>query len=236
MNFIVVCLHCLDMRDFHSHLRETPFLDSLRKRSIFVPAGRAQGHHQHDSLNAELTGIWAARHCDSALTEHGFHSAENCWLPPTVIEFMQRAGYDVITRIAWDGNELDLGSHAVNGGMREFWLRHEPERLAQFSSPRVMDIDDSDGGKFQRHVSERVGGRRQDGTSSRRCGVRRMRPRCTPGVQPSRSLRTSAHFLVHTVSVLSFDPPDWRFLRSCSFMAAKMLLLLCPSQRGIAET
>jgi hypothetical protein len=41
------------MRDFHSHLRATPFLDRLRAEAIFVPAGRAQGHHQHDSLNAE---------------------------------------------------------------------------------------------------------------------------------------------------------------------------------------
>ena len=72
MNFILICLHCLDMRDFHSELRDTPFLDSLRAESIFAPTGRAQGHHQGDSLNAELTGIWTARYCDSTLTEEGF--------------------------------------------------------------------------------------------------------------------------------------------------------------------
>ena len=27
MSFIAICLHCLDMRDFHSHMRDTPFLD-----------------------------------------------------------------------------------------------------------------------------------------------------------------------------------------------------------------
>ena len=36
MNFIAICLHCLDMRDFHSNLRDTPFLDKLRKKSIFT--------------------------------------------------------------------------------------------------------------------------------------------------------------------------------------------------------
>jgi hypothetical protein len=50
MNFI-------DMRDFHSELRETPFLDRLRGEAVFVPMGRAQGHHHADSLNAELTGV-----------------------------------------------------------------------------------------------------------------------------------------------------------------------------------
>jgi hypothetical protein len=43
MNFVVVCLHCLDMRDFHSHLRETPFLDRLRKESLFVPTAAPRG-------------------------------------------------------------------------------------------------------------------------------------------------------------------------------------------------
>src|SRR5713226_7512353 len=100
MNFVVVCLHCLDMRDFHSHLRDTPFLDRLRAESIFIPTGRAQGHHQAGSLNAELTGIWTARCCDSALTEEGFRRTESCWLPRTVIETLQEAGFDVVTRLA----------------------------------------------------------------------------------------------------------------------------------------
>jgi hypothetical protein len=44
------------MRDFHSYLRDTPFLDSLRSNAVFIPLGRAQGHHSDDSLNAEMTG------------------------------------------------------------------------------------------------------------------------------------------------------------------------------------
>lgn len=139
MNFIVVCLHCLDMRDFHSHMRDTPFLDGLRERSIYVPSGRAQGHNQADSLNAELTGIWTARFCDSELTEDGFREATSYWLPQTVLEVMGDAGFDVITRLTqWDV----LGTHAVLGGMRHRWLRHEPERLAQFASPRGMNLDE----------------------------------------------------------------------------------------------
>jgi hypothetical protein len=139
MNFIVVCLHCLDMRDFHSHMRDTPFLDRLRRQSIFVPSGRAQGHNQADSLNAELTGIWTARFCDSELTEEGFREARSYWLPQTVLEIMGDAGFDVITRLA----QRDvLGTHAVLGGMRDRWLRGEPERLAQFTSPRAMNLDE----------------------------------------------------------------------------------------------
>ena len=142
MNFVVVCLHCLDMRDFHSHLRDTPFLDRLRTESIFIPTGRAQGHHQADSLNAEMTGIWAARCCDSELTEQGFRGTKDCWLPKTIIETLRAAGFDTVTRITSNSDDLVLGSHGVNGGMREAWLRDEPERLAQFASPRMMDLDE----------------------------------------------------------------------------------------------
>jgi hypothetical protein len=142
MNFIAVCLHCLDMRDFHSHLRETPFLDRLRTESIFIPTGRGQGHHQFDSLNAELTGIWTARCCASRFTQEGFEGTSECWLPKTVIEALDEAGYEIVTRITQDQGALQLGTHAVRGGMRESWLRDEPERLAQFASPRPMDLDE----------------------------------------------------------------------------------------------
>jgi hypothetical protein len=138
MNFILVCLHCLDMRDFHSHLRDTPFLDRLRRQTIFVPTGRAQGHNQEDSLNAELTGIWTARFCDSRLTEEGFVGAKSYWLPETVIEVLRDAGFDTVTRLAqWDM----LGTHAVGGGMRKLWLASEPERMEQFASPRPMNLE-----------------------------------------------------------------------------------------------
>lgn len=138
MNFILICLHSLDMRDFHSHMRETPFLDRLRDQSIFIPAGRGQGHHQADSLNAELTGIWTARFCDSKLTEKGLVVPTRYRLPQTVIETLGEAGFDTITRLAqWDV----LGTHAV-GNMQKLWLREQPERLAQFASPRPMNLDE----------------------------------------------------------------------------------------------
>ena len=135
MNFVVVCLHCLDMRDFHSHLRDTPFLDRLRTEAIFIPTGRAQGHNQSDSLNAELTGVWTARYCDSSLAEDGYRRPERGWLPETLIETLDQAGFETITRIA-------QGTHAVGGGMQEFWLADQPERLAQFESPRPLTLDE----------------------------------------------------------------------------------------------
>jgi Sulfatase len=141
MNFIAVCLHCLDMRDFHSHLRDTPFLDRLRAESVFIPNGRAQGHHQADSLNVELTGIWAARCCGSNLTPEGYRRTKECWLPPTLIERLQEEGFHIATQIAEDASGL-LGTHAVGGGMRDSWLREEPERMSQFASPRPMDLEE----------------------------------------------------------------------------------------------
>ena len=56
MNIVALCLHCPDMRDFHSYLRDAPFLNSPRSNAVFIPLGRAQGHHSVDSLNAEMTG------------------------------------------------------------------------------------------------------------------------------------------------------------------------------------
>ena len=123
MKFIAICLHCLDMRDFHSHLRDTPFLDGLRKRSTFIPMGRGQGHNQTDSLNAELTGIWTARYCDSRLTDSGFQSATCCRLPKTVLEIMEENDYRLFTYIGQGNYHPDFGSHAVEGGMTSFWLK-----------------------------------------------------------------------------------------------------------------
>ena len=60
MNVVAICLYGLDTRDFHSYLRDTSFLDSLRD-AAFIPLGRAQGHHSVDSLNAELTGALKAK-------------------------------------------------------------------------------------------------------------------------------------------------------------------------------
>ena len=90
MKLIAICLHCLDMRDFHSHLRDLHLsLINCVLNRFFIPMGRAQGHHQGDSLNAEMTGIWTARFCHSALTEEGYKSSGNCWLPITIIEYLQ---------------------------------------------------------------------------------------------------------------------------------------------------
>lgn len=124
MNFIAICLHCLDMRDFHSHLRDTPFLDELRRKSVFIPMGRGQGHHHGDSLNAELSGIWTARCSDSRLTRNGYVPPRRLALPTTIIEHMRDNGYEtcVFLRNSW----------AVNGGMKQGWLREEPDRLKQF--------------------------------------------------------------------------------------------------------
>ena len=140
MNFLLICLHCLDMRDFHSHLRMTPFLDDLRKRSIFLPTGRAQGHNQRDSLNAEITGQWTARFCDSKLTRDGYIRPTGYSLPKTLIEYFLEAGYDVFTCLVPGVDRL--GTAAVSSGMRELWLRDEPERLKQFSWPDQLTRKD----------------------------------------------------------------------------------------------
>jgi hypothetical protein len=137
MNFIAICLHCLDMRDFHSDLRHTPFLDSLRFKSFFIPMGRAQGHHQGDSLNAEMTGVWTARQSDSVLDRSGYHVPQKSHLPRTVIEYLSEGGYDIFTGIAFAHG---IGTWAVQGGMRNVWLKDAPERLNQFNLPKKMDL------------------------------------------------------------------------------------------------
>jgi hypothetical protein len=136
MNFVLICLHCLDMRDFHSHLRTTPFLDELRKRCIFLPMGRAQGHNQRDSLNPELTGQWTARFCDSRLTWEGYVRPTRYRLPRTLIEYFEEAGYDIFTCL--EPGVDRLGTAAVSSGMAQLWLRDEPERLRQFCCPERM--------------------------------------------------------------------------------------------------
>jgi hypothetical protein len=137
MKFIAICLHCLDMRDFHSNRRDTPFLDDLRQRSAFIPMGRGQGHHQGDSLNAELTGRWTASFCDSVLDEKGYNAPTHGRLPKTVLEYLGESGHELLTCI---GLAHGLGSWAVQSGMVNFWLRDEPERLRQFNHPEEMRL------------------------------------------------------------------------------------------------
>lgn len=136
MNFIAICLHCLDMRDFHSNLRDTPFLDTLRSRSIFIPMGRGQGHHVADSLVPELTGKWTARCSNSRLDQNGYHSPDKFQLPETAIESMRKAGYEIIPRIAFNARS-GSGTYSVQGGMQKFWLKGEPHRLEQFAAEGI---------------------------------------------------------------------------------------------------
>lgn len=138
MRFIAICLHCLDMRDFHSTLRDTPFLDSLRTRSIFVPMGRAQGHHEGDSLNAEMTGRWTAGFCDSVLNHDGYTAPRRAWFPKTVLEEFGEQGYELVTSI---GLTHDVGSWAVWPTMERLWLRDELQRRRQFNFPEEMGFD-----------------------------------------------------------------------------------------------
>lgn len=140
MNFISICLHSLDMRDFHSKMRNTPFLDSMRDKSIFIPMGRAQGHHQGDSLNAEMTGVWTARYCNSSLTKDGYEPATKFWFPKTVIEILQDSGYKIITCIGCD-DRMSIGTWAVNSSLAEAWLKNEPERLKQFNTVEEKTLE-----------------------------------------------------------------------------------------------
>jgi arylsulfatase A-like enzyme len=135
MRFIAICLHCLDMRDFHSNLRDTPFLDELRTRSIFIPMGRGQGHHQGDSLNAEMTGRWTASFCNSVLDESGYTGPTQGRFPKTLLEYLWEAGHQLVTSIGLAHGD---GSWAARPTMENLWLRDEPQRLGQFNHPKEM--------------------------------------------------------------------------------------------------
>ena len=145
MNFVIIGLHCLDMRDFHSHLRETPALDGLRDRSVFIPMGRGQGHNQMDSLNEEITGLWTPRYSDAELTRDGFKAGKQYSLPKTSLEYLSEDGYELFTYIGMgtrDGHyHRRFGSFAVDGGMQQMWLKDEPERMRQFNAPESMHKD-----------------------------------------------------------------------------------------------
>jgi len=125
------------MRDFYSNLRATPFLDGMRKSTVFIPNSRAQGHHQGDSLNAEMTGIWTARFCGSRLHDRGYETDGTGQLPKTVIEYLKESGYEILTSIGTTNSD-NLGSWAVQGGMRNVWLKDQPDRLKQFNTPYDM--------------------------------------------------------------------------------------------------
>ncbi len=162
MNFIAICLHSLDMRDFHSHLRTTPFLDQMRAKSIFIPMGRGQGHHRKDSLNAEITGVWTARYANARLTKDGYVHCQDksSGLPKTVIEYLQDDGYDIFTCIGFDDkNQLGTMAAANNErcSMNSFWLADQPNRLAQFNCPKKMSMSEwltriKDSKKFYAHI------------------------------------------------------------------------------------
>jgi hypothetical protein len=163
MNFIAICLHSLDMRDFHSYMRNTPFLDELREKSIFITNGKGQGHHAKDSLNAEITGVWTARFADGTLSEKGYSNKLGVCkgLPKTVIEYLKENGYDIFTCVGIDSKNK-LGSyaastHSPSDFMRSFWLANEPERQKQFNCPGKMTMDEwlnkiKNSDKFYAHI------------------------------------------------------------------------------------
>lgn len=141
MNFIAICLHSLDMRDFHSSMGNIPYLDKLRSESVYIPMGRGQGHHAGDSLNAELTGIWTARFSNSVLDRTGYRAPNKCWLAKTVIEGLQEDGYNIFTCITYNPR-FGTGTSAVQVGMQKVWLKDEPERLKQFSWPEKLSLSE----------------------------------------------------------------------------------------------
>jgi hypothetical protein len=99
--------------------------------------GRGQSHHQGDSLNAELTGIWTARFTNSVLDRSGYQAPTKAWLPKTNIEYLHSSGYDIFSCIDFDPKH-GVGTAAVPGGMKKVWLKDEPERLKQFAMPNKM--------------------------------------------------------------------------------------------------
>ena len=94
----------LDMRDFHSYLRDIPFLDSLRSNAVFIPLSRAQGHHSVDSLNAEMTGGLKAKAGvgQHTVTKHALR------LSPTARDEVNDNGVRVSQHLSWS----DCESHA----------------------------------------------------------------------------------------------------------------------------
>ena len=129
MNFVTVCLHCLDMRDFNSCLRKTPFLDSLRKKSIFIPMGRGHGHNQYDAILAELTGVWTQRYTNSEVSRKGFKEPDKFNLPKTLWERLEENGYTVNTTM----NRVSKMGLGGNGGLTRV-LEGDPnkERVNHF--------------------------------------------------------------------------------------------------------
>lgn len=143
------------MRDFHSNLRNTPFLDNLRKKSIFIPMGRGQSHNQFDSLNAEITGAWTSRYTNSVLTEDDFTVSDSLRYPKTMIEYFQDSGYQILTQMKYKSPNYDkekkffsyqeapdVGSVAATLGMRTCWLKKEVDRQKQFELPHRMSIEE----------------------------------------------------------------------------------------------
>ncbi len=139
MNFLLICLHSLDMRDFHSNLRHTPFLDDLRSQTQFMPMGRAQGHNQNDSLNAEITGMWSSRHIHSVLSEDSFKITGLSEYPTTIMERLQKNGYDIITHMKVMGDKR-FGS-AAPFFLNEQYFAKQPQRMNQFTSEPKMTLE-----------------------------------------------------------------------------------------------
>jgi hypothetical protein len=59
-------------------------------------------------------------------------------LPKTVLEYLRDADYELLTCIGTKSGD-DLGTAAVECGMKDVWLADAPERLSQFNAPSVMN-------------------------------------------------------------------------------------------------
>jgi len=69
---------------------------------------------------------------------------------------LREADYDIFTLVGVDSKNR-LGTWAVNGGMRQCWLKNEPERLTQFNFPRIMSLSEcleniKDSSRFYTHI------------------------------------------------------------------------------------
>lgn len=131
------------MRDFTSDKAEIPNIRGFQKKALYLPFGRAQGHNQGDSLNPELTGIWTPRFTNSSLSvKDGFLPGKVRLYPETLIEKLQKKGYNILTCIGRNpGVGRNLGSNAGSIGMKDNWLKTRPERLLQMNYPEPMRID-----------------------------------------------------------------------------------------------
>lgn len=119
---MAICLHCLDMRDFHSYLRDTPFLDSLRSNAVFIPLSRALGHHSVDSLNAEKTGGLKAK---AGVGQYAATKRALKAFADSLRDEVNEYGVRVNQHLSWSDCESHV-STAVSDGAEDLRAREAP--------------------------------------------------------------------------------------------------------------